>query len=151
MKQKFLLKDYLFNPQKIKYLSSLIKKAYPKFDDKKFTTEVLVDFHKLELKERISHIRIKLKEFLPQDFKKALKIILKSLPEELDENKTDNDFGDFIFAPLAEFVAFYGCEKKYLDLSLNALEEITKRFSAEDSIRYFINSFQKESLKKLEL
>jgi 3-methyladenine DNA glycosylase AlkC len=47
---------------------------------------------------------------------------------------------------LAEFVAANGCNKKDLYTSLNALREMTKRFSAEDAIRYFINAFPEETL-----
>ncbi|MEM7738604.1 MAG: DNA alkylation repair protein, partial [Deinococcota bacterium] len=48
---------------------------------------------------------------------------------------------DFIISPLSNYVALYGCTAEYLDASLDALNAITKRFSAEDSIRYFINAF----------
>jgi 3-methyladenine DNA glycosylase AlkC len=77
-------------------------------------------------------------------------IILASLPEELDPKKTDDDFGDFIFAPYAEFVARYGCHEGDLLFSLNALKEITKRFSAEDAIRYYLNAFPDKTLTLLE-
>ncbi|MEM8862802.1 MAG: DNA alkylation repair protein, partial [Chloroflexota bacterium] len=78
-----------------------------------------------------------------------LDIILKALPPELDPTLTDDDFGDFIIGPLNHFVATYGCSADYLDHSLNAMRAITKRFSAEDAIRYFINAFPEQTLEFL--
>ena len=66
-------------------------------------------------------------------------------PPELDPDNTDDDFGDFIFSPFSFFVAKYGCSEASLDLSLPAIREITKRFSAEYAIRFFINAFPEET------
>jgi 3-methyladenine DNA glycosylase AlkC len=46
-------------------------------------------------------------------------------------------------------VTAYGCSSKYLSLSLDALAEITKRFSVEFAIREFINKFPIETLSML--
>ena len=102
-------------------------------------------FPTLELIQRIAHISSCLYEYLPDAYPAALDIILNSLPPALDPTKTDDDFGDFIFAPLSLFVATYGCTQNHLERSLQALKEITKRFSAEDAIRYFINAFPDET------
>lgn len=142
----FSLKDQLFNRDKVEYLASLIVQAYPDYRASDYCQEVVQAFPDLELKERIDHMASCLQTFLPNDYLQAIDIILHSLPPELDPQKTDNDFGDFIFAPLALYVAKYGCRSEHLRVSLNALREITKRFSAEDAIRYFINAFPEETL-----
>lgn len=103
-------------------------------------------FPVLELKERITHISSCLHQYLPDDYSAALAIILEALPAPLDPSKTDDDFGDFIFSPLSLFVATYGCHTEVLESSLGALREITKRFSAEYAIRFFINEFPEETL-----
>ncbi|MEO0458948.1 MAG: DNA alkylation repair protein, partial [Cyanobacteria bacterium P01_A01_bin.114] len=144
-KPSFSLKDQLFNPEKVNYLGTLITQAFPEFSQQQFHQAVVTAFPKLELKERIAHITACLHQYLPDDYPGALAIILRSLPPELDPSKTDDDFGDFIFAPLSLFVATYGCTADYLNSSLNALKEITKRFSAEDAVRYFINAFPSET------
>lgn len=145
MAEKFSLKDQLFNKQKVKYLTSLIQNVYPAFEHQIFVHDIIAQFPALELKARIACIRDQLKLHLPKDFELALSIILKALPPPLDPNKSDDDFGDFIFAPLADFVAKNGLQTKYLDLSFNVLAEITKRFSCEDAIRYFINQYPNQS------
>ena len=145
----FSLKDLLFNQKKITKLADEIHKVFPTFDKKLFIEKTVSKFPELELKARISWITEMLREFLPDNYKEATTIILKALPPENDRNKTDNDFGDFIYAPYAYFVAKYGCTNEFLQFSLNALKEITMRFSAEDAIRYFLNTFPEETLKVL--
>ena len=145
-KPAFSLKDQLFNPEKVDYLATLIAQVHPDFPQETFCQNVVTAFPNLELKARIAHITNCLHECLPGAYLAALDIILRALPPELDPNKSDDDFGDFIFAPLALFVAHYGCTAAHLEVSLNALREITKRFSTEDAIRYFINAFPAETL-----
>jgi len=140
----FSLKDQLFNPKKVRYFTDLISASYPAFDGDVFLKEVLDEFPHLELKQRISHMTKVLKKHLPADYLKALEILLKALPPALDPDKTDDDFGDFILAPFADFVAQYGCHELYFEASIKALKQMTMCFSVEDAIRYFINAFPKK-------
>ena len=142
----FLLKDILFNESKVKKLAAEIQAVCPDFDSKKFCKKVVSEFPEQELMERIAGIRDALYEFLPSDYPSAIKVIVAALPPALDNTKTDDDFGDFIYAPYSYYVAKYGCNKKHLTVSLQALEEITKRFSCEAALRDFINQFPKETL-----
>ncbi len=146
--KQFSLKDLLFNAEKVSKLAAEIEMVYPDFKRAAFEKKVVSAFPKEELMERIANIRDTLHEFLPSDYKKAVTIILRALPPELDHEKVDDDFGDFIYAPYSYFVAKYGCSKEYVDVSLKALEEITKRFSAEASLRDFINTFPEKTIKK---
>lgn len=143
---KFSLKDELFNKKTLEKIALEIKSISSKFEDKKFINYNLQQFPKLELKERIEHITGSFNTFISKDHKKTISLLLKSLPKELNPKLTDNDFGSFVYAPYSLYVAKYACNKKDLSFSLNALKEITKRFSAEDAIRYFLNAFPKESL-----
>jgi len=147
--EKFSLKDHLFNAEKVEKMANEIAAVFGNFNKIVFVNNVLVEFPNLELKQRISHITFCLKSYLPNDFEQALSIILEALPEPCNPRLTDNDFGDFIYAPYSNFVAIYGCKKEYLNLSLSALEQITKRFSAEDAIRFFINAFPDATLLKM--
>lgn len=152
MKKKptFSLKDQLFNEEKVTLLAEGIQQAYPDFNSKNFITETIQKFPELELKERIAWIREQLYAFLPKEYPKAVEIIVSSLPEKLDPTKSDNDFGDFIYAPLSDYVAQYGKAEKHLEKSLHALQQITMRFSAEDAIRYFINAFPEKTVAALQ-
>ena len=149
IKPKFSLKDQLFNKEKVEYLSWLIKNVYPDFKELEFQMDILEKFPDLELKERINHISNMFKKYLPNDFEKAVNILLKSLPEVIENWEMDNNFWDFIFCPYSDFVAKNWCNKEYLNFSLNTLEKMTCNFSAEDSIRYFLNEFEDETFEKM--
>lgn len=144
-KPKFSLKDQLFNKEKVKYLSGLIKKVYPGFLSTKFEKEVLNKFSKLELKERISHISDMLRKYLPEDFEESVNIMIKSLPVIQENWEMDNNFWDFIFAPYSELILKKWCNEKYLNFSLKILEKFTIYFSSEFVIRKFYNDFEKQT------
>jgi 3-methyladenine DNA glycosylase AlkC len=150
-KEKFSLKDELYNPQKVEMIAKEIKEVYPSFEADKFSKETLEKFPTLELKERIYHIRDMFKKYLPKDYQEAVDILLQALPAELDPSKSDDDFGDFIYAPYSEYVTAYGCSEEHLNFSLQALREITKRFSVEFAIRDFINNYPTQTLAMLEM
>lgn len=149
MAEKFLLKDHLFNQAKVERIAYEIHRAYPSFRKNEFSREVVAGFPERELKARITWIAECLKAYLPADYGRALGILVEALPAPNDPQLSDDDFGDFIHAPYSEFVARNGCTEKHLRVSLDALREITQRFSAEDAIRYFINAFPKETLDAL--
>ena len=149
-KEKFSLKDELYNAQKVGLIAKEIQEVYRDFDASSFTTDTLQAFPILELKERMYHIRDMLQKYLPHDYEEAVNILLKALPPELDPSQSDDDFGDFIYAPYGEYVTAYGCNEKYLNFSLQALREITKRFSVEYAVRDFINTYTDETLAMLE-
>jgi 3-methyladenine DNA glycosylase AlkC len=143
--KQYSLKDILFNEAKVKKLAEEITAVYPAFQSQKFVKELVTAFPQLELMERIMLIRDTLQKHLPADYKESLQIILKALPPELDTTNTDDDFGDFIYAPYGAFVATYGCTPDHVSRSLNALKEITKRFSMEAAIRDFLIKFPGET------
>jgi 3-methyladenine DNA glycosylase AlkC len=151
MPEKFSLKDHLFNAAKVHKIAVEIAQVYPALAQHKFEEEVLQAFPNLELKERIYHITSCLKKYLPPNFEQAITILVQALPAPCNPLLSDNDFGDFIYAPYTHYVAMYGCEIKHLPLSFWALEEISTRFSAEDAIRYFINAFPAETLAQMQL
>ena len=149
-KEKFSLKDKLYNLQKVEQIAREIQAVYTPFDTLGFVEEILEAFPRLELKERMYHIRDMLKKYLPQGYEEAVGILLAALPSELDPSQSDDDFGDFIYAPYGEYVTAYGCEQMHLDFSLQALREISKRFSVEFAIRDFINTYPTQTLSMLE-
>lgn len=147
--KRFFLKDHLFNEVKVKKLAKDIKAVYPAFKDKELVRSVVAEFPQLELMQRIAHISAKLREYLPQDYQEALKVLVSSLPAPCDPTLSDDDFGEFIYAPYGHLVSEYGCERRYLKESLEAIKEITQRFSCEWAIRNFLNTFPKETLAEL--
>ncbi|MGO1411847.1 MAG: DNA alkylation repair protein [Microbacterium sp.] len=144
------LKDQLFNREKVAGVAAEIFAAHDAFDANGFTDAVVARLPDLELKQRISWIATCLRERLPADFPDAVRVLVDALPEPADPTLGDGDFGDFIYASYGEFVAAYGCSSEHLDRSLDALRQITTRFSAEYAIRSFLNQFPDETFAALE-
>lgn len=145
----FSLKDHLFNQAKVEYLAGLFSHNNKRFPAKTFVNNVMTKLPTLELKQRITWIAESLQDHLPQHYPDAANQIVECLPPPLDETKTDDDFGDFIFAPLGEFVARNGLQPQHVSLSLRTLKELTKRFSMEDALRFFIRQYPHETLEEL--
>ena len=80
-KEKFSLKDQLFNERKITKIAGDIQRVYPDFKREQFIQDVVQKFPELELKQRINHISFCFQRHLPQNFPDALEILLQSLPE----------------------------------------------------------------------
>ncbi|WP_299660855.1 hypothetical protein [uncultured Ruegeria sp.] len=137
MAQNFSLKDQLFNAEKTRYLAGLFADAEPNFKAEAFEAKVMARLPELELKERMAWIAACLQDAVPGDLPTVAPIILRALPPPLDPGKSDDDFGDFIFAPLGDWVCAIGLD--HPELSLSVLEEITQRFSMEWAIRPFLN------------
>ena len=149
MAQGFSLKDQLFNAEKTRYLSSLFSDADPDFDGTAFQNAVLSRLLTLELKERMAWIAKCLEQALPGALPQVAPVILQALPPPLDPGKTDDDFGDFIFAPLGDWVVSIGLD--HPELALDVLEELTQRFSMEWAIRPFLNAHPEQVMQRMEV
>ena len=143
------IKDQLFNAAKVEGLAGRFAAAAPGFDAGAFADEVVARFPELELKQRIDWIAACLLRRLPDRLEAAAPILLAALPERLDPELTDNDFGEFITAPLGEVVVALGV-REAPDLSLDLLEEITQRFSMEWAIRPFLNAWPERVLDRMQ-
>jgi 3-methyladenine DNA glycosylase AlkC len=139
--QRIPLKDQLFTREKVGLIASEIERVYPAFRADEFVAAVVARFPELELKARIDWIATCLEGHLPTDLRRAVGVLVRSLPAPVDPTLSDGDFGDFIYAPYATYVARHGCTAADLEFSMAALREITTRFSAEFAIRPFLNLF----------
>jgi 3-methyladenine DNA glycosylase AlkC len=147
-RESFSLKDELFNVVKVAYLGSLLEEGLESFDRSRFEAEVFADLHELELKQRISRIAEVLAWHLDPRFTVAAGQIRSVLPPPLDPTLDDDDFGDFIFAPLGKYVEDHGIE--HFDLAMSLLQDLTMRFSMEGSVRPFIDRRPEETLRMFE-
>jgi 3-methyladenine DNA glycosylase AlkC len=132
----YSLKDQLFNAEKVRFLAGLFAAAEPRFDAAVFQAQVLGRLPELELKQRIGWIAECLGTQLDGSLARIAPTLRAALPPPLDPDRSDDDFGDFIFAPLGELVAMRGIEEP--ETALDLLEEITQRFSMEWAIRPFL-------------
>ena len=134
-----LLKDFYDKDFFIK-ISRKIKQSYPKFDDKSFSKNIFDgEWQDRELKARMRHITLTLKDFLPENFCDAL-VILKSISEK------SSGF-EYMFLP--DFVEVYGLDD--LETSIPALEFFTQHSSSEFAVRPLIIKYQKQMMRQMNL
>lgn len=147
MSDNFLFKDS-FNEKVVKLLSASLKNSFNDFDKKSFDNDIISGMPKLELLERSNLITETLKKYMPDDFQKSCGIILNSL-DDVMENLDLNRYENFIILPLTKFIADEGIAPEYFELSMDALYEMTIRFTSEFAIRFFIIAHTKKTLDKL--
>ena len=146
--QGFSLKDELFNETKVKGLAAQFAPHAPGFSADAFTAEVMTQMLDLELKARITWIAECLRRHVPGDLPAIAPVLRAALPPPLDPTLTDDDFGDFIYAPLGEWVTDLVTEDSR-DLGLDLLEEITQRFSMEWALRPFLLQWPEPTLARV--
>ncbi len=145
-----VLSKNVINENNTHELGLRIKNSWSKFDLKGFDQEIKENLPSQELGERIQQVRKSLYHFLPGDYGQALEILLSSLPGILEKDAFDSKLdlssqNGFIMISLTSFVARYGLDQ--YQLSMDALKEMTQRFSAEGSIRFFIEKYPERTLK----
>jgi len=127
-------------------IASMITAVYPAFDSPGFVREVLNGFDTLALMARGKHIAQALRRFLPDNYEQALAILMASVnqPHGRDPSLT---LGSFLYLPHTMFVADYGLD--HFELSMAAQHALTQRFSAEFSIRPFLEHHTQATLEQL--
>jgi 3-methyladenine DNA glycosylase AlkC len=142
-----VLSKNVINCENVHELGSRIHNTWPNFPLDNFDQEIAVNITEQGLGERIQQVRRSLFNYLPSSYEQALTILLQSLPNVLPKDAFDTKLdlssqNGFLMIALTAFVARYGID--HYQLSMNALKEMTKRFSAEGSIRYFIIKYPEQ-------
>lgn len=133
-----------------------ISLVYSSFDGKSFKNKALDGIGPLGILERGNYLAQVLQGFLPKNYSEAVEILLASLTPPL--TRTD-EFGlsGFFYLPHVCFIAQFGLDKQHnggrdpFDASMKAQYELTRRFSAEFSMRVFLIKRQDETLDRLML
>ena len=147
MEEGFLFKN-VFNIELVARMGNRIKAVSPQFNEASFLKSIVPELEPLSLSERSSLICENLQKHLPKEYKKAVKILLSTFEQAIE---TDDLTGleSFYFMPIAKYVSAYGLEEEDFDVSMNALIEITKRFTSEDAIRPFIRKYPEKTFTNL--
>ncbi len=129
-----------------KRIAKMIADVHPAFRQAAFLKQALRGYADLELMDRGRHIAKALGQHLPASFPVAAKILLKSMSSK-SAGPIEGSMSSFLYMPHAIFVATHGLE--YFEESMAAQYEITQRFTAEFSIRPFIEKHPEASLARL--
>ncbi len=133
-----LLKNLFFKKAFFEELCGRIANVYPAFNKKKFLKSVFNDrWEKKELKQRMRHAANSLHEALPNDYRKALTILMKA-------SEGAKGFDAMIFS---DYVEVYGLDDP--EASVPALELFTQLCSSEFAVRPFIIKYPVLMIKQL--
>jgi len=111
-----------------------------------FLGAALDGYEALELMDRARHISATLADYLPEDRERAIDILVDSLDVDLDDTGLAG-MASFLYMPHVCFVGEYGLD--CFATSMKAQYELTKRFTAEFSIRAYLEHREAETLDKL--
>lgn len=134
MAEEFQLRE-VFNAEVVRDFAAAIKTSWADFDETGFKNAIIPKFPELSYGDRSKLITENLRQFLPKDYPTAIDILLQSLMPEMEGEELSGS-GRFIVMPQCAFVSSYG--KEHYDVSIHALYEMTKRFTAENDLRTFI-------------
>jgi 3-methyladenine DNA glycosylase AlkC len=134
--KSFTLKSF-FAPAFVRRLAAAIVRVHPSFPERAFVRDACAGLARLELVDRSKHIAAALAKHLPPAYPDAVDVLLRSLGPELPSDEILGlGMAPFFYLPHVMFVAARGLD--HFDLSMQAQYQLTKRLSAESSIRAYI-------------
>ena len=137
-----------FSPELVRCFGYHLAKYIHAFDRAQFEQSILEELENLELKARAQLIADHIYNVLPEDHEQRHATILAMLHPEVDINGDQQSNNDGIcgwgMMPLGLVVGQKGIE--FFEQSLQLLKEMTKRFSSEFDVRYFLIADQERAL-----
>lgn len=127
-------------------IARMIAAVFPAFDAGAFVRSALNGYDQLNLMSRGRTIAQTLRRYLPDDYTTAVEILLASLDQK-PERTAGQGMASFLFLPHVFFVAEYGLE--HFEASMRAQYLLTQRFTAEYSIRRYLERYQAATLARL--
>lgn len=126
---------HFYGDRVIRSIGRDLARVHPTFDERAFVRAAMRGLEPLSLTERAAHISTEMQAHLPHDYEDAVRILLASLGSE---HGSSQSFGmePFRYLPHTLFVSRLGLDS--FELSMRALYELTKRFTAEAAIRPFL-------------
>lgn len=136
----------LFNERMVRSIADDLKRAYPSLAYARFVRDAMDGLESLELTQRGGHVADVMRRHLPSAYDEAVEVLIASFGDEHDGSETFG-FEPFRFLPHATFIARYGLD--HFELSMRAQHELTRRFTAEGSIRPYIERYPRETMARL--
>lgn len=147
---------FLLDSEAIDCLAHNISLVHSSFDAQAFKQLALTNITPLGFMDRSAHIAAALKATLPAKFSDATEILLNTLtPPNVHTERLG--LSVFFYLPHTRFVADYGRDAQHnggddpFAVAMRAQYELTRRFTAEFSIRPFLIHDFERTLKQLSL
>ena len=144
----------LLGSEAIACLARNLALAWPELDAAAFRRAALDGLVPLAILGRGHHLARVLRAHLPPRYEDAVAVLLRSLTPPLTDTK-GLGLGVFFYLPHVSFVATYGLDaagnggRDPFEASMRAQHELTRRFSAEFSMRPFLIQQPERTLARL--
>lgn len=135
-----------FGPEVVRSIADDLRRAWPRFDRAAFVRASLNGLEELELTPRGAHVAAAMRAHLPDDYARAIRIVVDSFGPPLEESGLTG-MAVFRYLPHAEFVRRFGLE--HFEESMAAQHALTQRFTAEFSVRAFLEAHPERTLARL--
>lgn len=136
-----------FGPEIPRRIGAMLAAVGP-FDSKAFVATALRGYAALNLMQRGAHIADALQQHLPAPYPVALRWLLASLDHTPANIKpVEGSLASFLYLPHTLFVARHGLD--HFELSMQAQHQLTQRFTAEFSLRPFLERYPQACLARL--
>lgn len=132
-----------FNADVVRGIAADIGRCSPDFDVKAFIRDATRGLAELELTPRGTHVAAAMRRHLPPDYADALRILVASLGPPHGESGLTG-MAVFRYLPHAAFIRDYGLD--HVDESMQAQHALTQRFTAEWSVRPFLERHEASTL-----
>ena len=132
-----------FGENLAKLLGGKIVAVYPQFDAQKYIEIISSKCEGMSYTQRINIHTETLSQLLPSNYPDAIKILTSTFAEE-NPNETGMFKVYYWILPIGKYVEDYGLD--YFEISINAIEEITKRNTGEMAIRPFIRKYPEKAM-----
>jgi 3-methyladenine DNA glycosylase AlkC len=133
-----------YGPEIPRRIAAMVAAVHPEFAREAFLRDALRGYEALELMPRGRHIAAALARHLPPHFPDAARILVESMGAAAPP---PGPMAAFTFMPHACFVADRGLD--HFEEAMQAQHAITRRFTAEFSIRPFLEKHPQRTLARL--
>ncbi|MFZ9745538.1 MAG: DNA alkylation repair protein, partial [Opitutaceae bacterium] len=144
----------LLDVEAVECLADNLALAHPSFDRGAFRHAALTGLAPLAILARGRHLAAVMRAHLPPRYEDAVAVLLRSLTPPLTRT-SDLGLGGFFYLPHVSFIAAYGVDaadnggRDPFEASMVAQYELTRRFTAEFSIRAFLLRSPERTLARL--
>ena len=132
----------IFNEKTITQLAVELRRGLPELDEETFVKSCLRGLGPLSLTERAAHIAAIMERALPKDGEAALNALMRSFGPAL-AGADSLGLSPLRYMPHALVISRLGLP--HFALAMEAQKELTRRFTAEFSIRSFLVQYPKET------
>jgi 3-methyladenine DNA glycosylase AlkC len=124
-------------------IAAMIRAVHADFPHEQFVAEVRKGYGPLSLTQRGFHIASALRRHLPQDYPRAVRILVESATQP-HQHAASGGMASFLYMPHLFFIAQHGLD--HFEESMRAQHALTQLFTAEFSIRAYLEKHPERTL-----